>query len=96
MKIAISQPTYIPWIGQFDLIDQADIFVFYDDVQIVKQSWDTRNRIMTSSGIQWLSVPLIHKDSYNEKYFNSTDIVDSEIWKAKHYKKIMYAYDLFS
>ena len=92
MKIAISQPTYIPWLGQFDLIDHADIFVFYDDVQIVKQSWDTRNRIMTSSGSQWLSVPLSHEDSYNEKYFNSTYIIESEIWKVKHYKTIMYAY----
>ena len=92
MKIAISQPTYIPWLGQFDLIDHADVFVFYDDVQIVKQSWDTRNRIMTSSGVQWLSVPLNHKDRYDEKYFNSTFIIDNDIWKVKHYKSIMHAY----
>ena len=57
MKIAINQPTYFPWLGYFDLIDQVDTYIFYDDVQIVKQSWGTGNRIMTSSGIQWLSVP---------------------------------------
>ena len=29
----IMQPTYLPWIGYFDLIIQADIFVFLTDVQ---------------------------------------------------------------
>ena len=28
MKIAISQPTYIPWQGYFGLIDFVDEFVF--------------------------------------------------------------------
>ncbi len=27
MKIAIAQPTYLPWLGYFDLIDQVDKFV---------------------------------------------------------------------
>jgi hypothetical protein len=36
-KIAILQPNYIPWKGVFDLINQVDIFVFYDDVNIQKK-----------------------------------------------------------
>ena len=32
MKCAIMQPTYIPWLGYFDLIDTADKFVFLDDI----------------------------------------------------------------
>src|SRR3546814_3676302 len=28
--IAIMQPTYLPWIGYFGMIDRADIFVFLD------------------------------------------------------------------
>ena len=28
--IAISQPTYLPWSGYFDLIDRSSIFVFLD------------------------------------------------------------------
>ena len=50
MILAVNQPTYFSWIGQFDLIDQVDKYIFYDDVQIVKQSWDTRNRILTNTG----------------------------------------------
>lgn len=35
---AIMQPTYLPWLGYFDLIDQADIFILLDDVQLTKRS----------------------------------------------------------
>jgi hypothetical protein len=27
------QPGYLPWLGYFDLLQKADIFVHYDDVQ---------------------------------------------------------------
>ena len=30
------QPTFFPWLGYFDLIDTADKFVFYDDVQFAR------------------------------------------------------------
>lgn len=58
MKIAIAQPTYFPWIGYYDLMDQADVFVLLDHVQFEKQSWQQRNRIKTPTGLQWLSVPV--------------------------------------
>lgn len=54
----IMQPTYLPWVGFFDLIDQSDVCVFLDDVQFSKQSWQQRNRIRTSRGLEWLTVPV--------------------------------------
>lgn len=58
MKVAISQPTYLPWIGYLDLIDQVDLFVILDNVQFAKQTWQQRNRIRTAAGLQWLTVPV--------------------------------------
>ena len=58
MKIAIAQPTYLPWLGYFDLIDQVDKFVLLDTVQFEKQSWQQRNRLKTPDGLQWLTVPV--------------------------------------
>lgn len=58
MIAAIMQPTFLPWIGYFDLIDQADIFVFLDTVQFEKQSWQQRNRVRTPNGLEWLTVPV--------------------------------------
>jgi hypothetical protein len=56
--IAIMQPTFLPWIGYFDLIDQVDDFVFLNDVQFSKQSWQQRNRIATPRGLEWVTIPV--------------------------------------
>lgn len=56
--IAIMQPTFLPWLGYFDLIDQADLFIFLDNVQFSRQSWQQRNRITTQRGLEWITVPV--------------------------------------
>jgi hypothetical protein len=76
MKIAISQPTYLPWIGYFDLIDQVDEFVLLDDVQFEKQSWQQRNRIKTPAGLQWLTVPVIFRGRFGQ-LINQVEIRDA-------------------
>ena len=57
-KIAISQSSYIPWKGYFDLINTVDEFVIYDDAQFTKRDWRNRNRIKTVNGLQWLTIPV--------------------------------------
>lgn len=60
MIISISQPTYLPWLGYFDLIARADIFVFLDNVQFERQSWQSRNRLKGANNQPfWLSVPTV-------------------------------------
>lgn len=54
----ILQPSYIPWRGYFHLIQRADVFVFYDDVQYDKHGWRNRNRVKTATGTQWLTIPV--------------------------------------
>ena len=54
----ISQPTFLPWLGWFDLADQSDVLVLLDDVSFSKQSWQQRNRIRTQRGLEYLSVPV--------------------------------------
>ena len=43
MKISISQPTFLPYEGYFELINYVDKFVFLDSVQFDKRSWQQRN-----------------------------------------------------
>jgi len=57
MIIAVHQPQYLPWLGYFDKIDKADIFVLLDTVQYKKNEWQNRNKIKTAQGWQWLTVP---------------------------------------
>lgn len=45
MKLAIMQPYLFPYLGYFQLVHAVDKFVFYDDVQYMKEGWLNRNRI---------------------------------------------------
>ncbi len=84
------QPTFLPWVGYFDLIDSVDKFVFYDDVQFSKQSWQSRNKINTANGIIWLSVPVKkHNLSMN---INEIEINSNSKWNSKLIKTIYYNY----
>ena len=58
MNCVVLQPSFIPWRGYFDQIRRADVFVFYDDVQFDKHGWRNRNRVKTSAGTQWLTIPV--------------------------------------
>jgi len=80
MRIAISQPTYLPWIGYLDLIDQVDTFVLLDNVQFERQSWQQRNRIKTPRGLQWLTVPVRFRGRFGQ-LINEVEIRDYEFWR---------------
>ena len=43
-KVAIMQPTYLPWAGYFGLMMASDIFIFLDNVQFEKRGWQQRNQ----------------------------------------------------
>lgn len=58
MNIVISQPMYFPWVGMFEQIALADVFVFYTDVQYSKGSFTNRVQIKTQTGTSWMTVPL--------------------------------------
>ena len=86
MKVAISQPTYLPWIGYFDLIDQVDRFVFLDTVQFEKRSWQQRNRIRTAEGLLFLTVPVIVKGRFEQKIKDVE--IESPFFVRKHLRTI--------
>ena len=58
MRVAILQPSYLPWLGYFEQIHHADLFVFLNDVQYTKSDWRNRNRIKTPQGSAWITVPV--------------------------------------
>ena len=90
MKVAISQPTYLPWLGYLDLIDQVDTFVLLDNVQFEKQSWQQRNRIKTPTGLQWLTVPVLFRGRFGQ-LINEVEMRDIEFWR-QHLRAIELNY----
>lgn len=90
MKVGVIQSNYLPWRGYFDLIDDVDLFIFYDDVQYTKNDWRNRNRIRNSQGALWLTVPVCHRSS--DQLILETEIDDSQRWRKKHLRTIAQAY----
>lgn len=86
--VVIAQPNYIPWLGYFERMAQADIFVYFDDVQFERQSWQSRNRLRnTTPDPFWMVVPV-------ERAPLQTRIKDVRIaygrknWQASHVNSI--------
>ena len=91
MIAAIMQPTYLPWIGYFKLIKSVDKFVFLDDVQFNKRSWQQRNKIFFNKKTQYLTVPIKSKGKFLQKI--SEVMIDESIdWRNDHLKTLELAY----
>lgn len=88
MLVAIHQPEYMPWLGYFEKMLRADVFVLLDNVQFSKGDFHNRTRIKGADGAQWLTVP-VHADS-------SATIGEVEVaghrWEAKHWRSLVSSY----
>jgi len=91
MRVAIIQPSYLPWRGYFDIIDEVDLFLFFDDVLYPRgRNWRNRNLIKTSAGRKWLTVPIRHGQS--SRTIAETRIDDTQDWRSRHLNQIFNAY----
>lgn len=93
MKVAILQPSYIPWRGYFHQIAKVDLFIFYDDVQYDKHGWRNRNRIKTANGPIWLTIPVLTSGVVSGHVpIREVHISPTEKWSAKHWMTIQQSY----
>jgi WbqC-like protein family len=100
MNCCIVQPTFMPWLGFFALIDQCESAVLLDSVQFSKQSWQQRNRIRTDKGLEFLTVPVKTAGRFGQKIIEveitSNDFIFSMESKIKlHYRKAPFFQDYF-
>jgi hypothetical protein len=83
------QPTFLPWQGYFELIYQADRFVFADDAQFSHQSFHQRNRMFINvrqGKVAWLSVP-VQKESFRMP-LNQARVSETEPWRQKMWRQV--------
>ncbi len=91
LTIAIMQPTYLPWIGYLDMIDQCDCFVLLDSVQFDRRSWQQRNRVKGPGGPLWLTVPVLSKGR-REQLIREVVIDPSAGFQEKHLRTVQHFY----
>jgi lipopolysaccharide/colanic/teichoic acid biosynthesis glycosyltransferase len=99
-KIIIHQPEFLPYIGFFQRIAEADILVALDDVGYQKNAFINRNKIKTKNGLKWITVPVKNRSS-NSK-INEVLIDNSKNWAdsilgsiSANYSKAPYFKDYF-
>ncbi|MFF2091716.1 WbqC family protein [Paenibacillus sp. NPDC058174] len=87
-RVAVIQSNYIPWKGYFDIINDVDSFIFYDNVQYTKNDWRNRNKIKSAAGSQWITIPV---NAQSDQLICDVEIPNSN-WASKHYKTLNALY----
>jgi len=91
MKLAIMQPYLFPYLGYFQLIHAADKFVFYDDVNYIKNGWINRNRFLLAGEVRYFTVPLAGASPF--KPISATRIQPPTLpWRRKLLETMRVAY----
>ena len=92
MRVTIHQPEFASWLGFFQKASLVDTFILLDDVQFRKNYFQNRNRVRTSNGWTWITVPV-------ERFGHSTRINEVRIaltsnprWTQKIETTVHHAY----
>jgi hypothetical protein len=72
-------------------MNMVDEFIIYDEVQYTKRDWRSRNKIKTSNGALWLTVPVEVKGKFFQK-IKETLVLTTENWRDTHWKTIQMNY----
>src|SRR5689334_2045707 len=91
MNVVVSQPMFLPWIGLFEQIRLADVFMHYDDVQFPQgRSFIPRVQIKAPSGQAWLTAPVDRSTS--GRLISESEFVADPQWRARHLETLRHAY----
>jgi len=95
MKIAIHQPEHFPYMGFFQKMEAADMFVILDDVQFTKGNFQHRNRLLNNKGKEeWFTIPLEKKPHHKKiKDIKTNDTIE---WRDKIVKQFFKNHTLLS
>lgn len=90
MRLAIMQPYLFPYLGYFQLIAAADKFVFYDDVNYIKNGWINRNQLILSKAVAYFTVPLSGMSPFSK--INEVDVQPAGPWQRKMVESVRQSY----
>lgn len=102
MRVAIHQPNFLPWMGYFQKLHLADVFVVLDHVQASHGSgWLSRNRLLTRGKRTWLTIP-VKRSGRGLQIINEVEISYDRHVVPKHlrvidenYRRAPYFEDVF-
>jgi hypothetical protein len=91
MKVSIMQPIFLPWVGYFKMIKESDLFIFLDDVQFEKKSYQKRNKILINKDEKMITIPVLTKNRFTQN-INEVLIDNQRDWKFEHIETLRHNY----
>ncbi len=88
-RVAIHQPNFLPYPGFFSKMLQADVFVLYDTAQFSRREYHNRNRIKTSQGVRWITVP-VRVSGFSP--ISGVEIDNAQHWQRKIWRSLEVNY----
>jgi hypothetical protein len=86
MKVTIHQPEHFPYMGFFQKMQAADLFIVLDNVKYRKNYFLNRNKFVNKNGIdEWFTIP-INKSEYDKKIHDV--VLPSGDWRMKIQTKL--------
>jgi hypothetical protein len=91
--VAIHQPNFFPWLGYFDKILRAHVFILLDDVQFSKTggTWVNRVRILVNGKAAWVTIPIV-RSYHGVRKINEMEINDTTAWREKLLRTVQMNY----
>lgn len=83
--VAIHQPNFLPWLGFFDKLARADVFVLLDSVQFPRTSkgtWINRVKLLVGGAARWVTVPIV-RSAGSALAIRDVRTDDTQPWRTK-------------
>lgn len=93
MLVAIHQPNFLPWLGFFDKIAQADCFILLDSVplQLTGGNYTNRVKILIQGKPAWITMP-IRRGHEARNRIDHAQVADEKNWRRKMVRTIEQSY----
>lgn len=91
--VAIHQPNFFPWLGYFDKIARADVFILMDNAQFPKTggTWSNRVKLLVGGRAAWVTVPIV-RTFHGTRRICEMQINDATLWRDRLEKTIRMNY----
>lgn len=91
--VAIHQPNFFPWLGYFNKLALADIFIVLDNVQFPKTggTWMNRVQVLVNGHPDWVSAPIV-RAYHGVRPVREMKINDAIPWRSKFLRTIEMSY----
>ena len=64
--LSICQPHFLPWLGYFNMIYNCSEFIFLDDVQYNRRSWQNRVHIVNNHYVEKKKLISLNVKDYHQ------------------------------